>query len=121
MIEVRLAIEDSKDSGLSLEVVRSLTTEEVESLIQVKLKVLYPTKVIRQEISEAKRCILISDLGLLEEVRPMQVIVADPPPSKEEIRFTKERERAQRLAEEIRYLSGLERPKGRHPTHRHPI
>lgn len=96
--------------GLSWDEASSLTPEEIESLIQAKIKVLYPRGVIRREISREDQCILISDLGLLDEVRPRQVIVADPPPSREEL-----------LAQEVRYLAGLERRKGRRPTHRHPI
>lgn len=96
--------------GLSREEVSFLTPEEIESLIKAKLKVLYPRGLIRREISGENQCILINDLDLLDQIRPRQVIVADPPPSREEL-----------LAQEVRYLAGLERRKGRRPTHRHPI
>lgn len=121
MIEARPAIEGDNYQGLSPEEIGSLTPKEIYSLIRVKLEVLYPTGRINREMSGRKQCMLINDLGLLEEGMPMQMIVADPPPSKEEIRMALEMEKARRLAEEIKYLSGLERPKGKRPNHRHPI
>lgn len=118
MIETRPAI---AKEYLSQEEIKSFSPQKIESLYWVKLKMLYPEGVIRREISGKDRCILMNDLGLLEEVMPWQVIIADPPPSKEEIRLVQERERVRMLVEEIKYLSGLERPKGKRPTHRHPI
>lgn len=72
------------------------------------------------EVQVLWRCLLMHDLGILECVMPMQVIMADPPPTQEEIRATKLREKDLQSVNEINYLAKLDRPLGRRSSHRHP-
>lgn len=119
MVEILLSGKERVEV-LELADVKLMSSEEVEALYRAKTKVLFPDGVATKEARASSRCVLIHELGILEHVLPMQVVVADPPPTKEEIHAAKQREKEWQSVHDINYLAKLDRPLGRRSSHRHP-